>query len=132
MVSILWFYGCMAAAGLAVVGLGLALWGRRENRRSEALDILAKIGPWGIEPLNRILKAYAIGNYLGKDSITRVFHEMIDDLKGNGLDKMLTRLGWKMVDQFIKDPDTLKTLKDKIAGKVIAKVEAPAETVAVQ
>ncbi len=132
MVPVVWMYVCMAALGVVAVGAFLWAWGRREARRAEALEALDRVGPWGIVPLNKLLKAYAIGNYLGKDSVTRVIHEIIDDLKGDGIDKILVRIGWKMVDQFVKDVDSLKILQDKIAGKVTTKLVAPTADVNVQ
>ena len=115
----------------AVVMLILVLWGRRESRRMEAQELLTKIASWEITPANRLLSAYVIGNYIGKDSIGRVLREVIADLKGDGLPNTLKRLGWKIVKgAFLtnaEDRGTLRKLLDAAEALPNATVEAPPE-----
>jgi hypothetical protein len=52
-----------------------------------------------------------VGNYLGADSITRVTHQLIDDIQSEGLGTMLRSVGWKVVESvFVKDEDDRKKL----------------------
>ncbi len=125
MVSQLWMYVAVFCISLAAVLLFFLLWRRRELRRKRALEVLRKIAPWDLAYLPDILEAYATGNYFGRDSVTRKIHELIDDIQAGGLDKILVRLGWKMVDAFIRDPETLKELKAKIAGTPEVTLTAP-------
>ena len=116
---------------LAGVLLFLLAWRRRELRRTEALEVLEKIAPWGIEPINKLLRAYAIGNYIGQDSIGRVFREIISDLKGGGLTSMLRRLGWKIVKgAFLsnaEDRAELRKLLDNSEALAETEIETPPE-----
>lgn len=130
MVSTIWLYIASFFIALAAVLLFFLLWRRRELRRQRALEVLRKIAPWELAYLPDILEAYAIGNYFGRDSVTRKIHELIDDIQAGGLDKILVRLGWKMVDVFIRNPETLNQLRDKVAGKSEIVVESPLPTVA--
>jgi len=129
-VSPLWMYVAVFCIALAAVLLFFLAWRRRELRRKRALEVLRKIAPWELAYLPDILEAYATGNYFGRDSVTRKIHELIDDIQAGGLDDILVRLGWKMVDAFIKNPDTLKKLQDKLAGKPEVVMTPPAPTLA--
>lgn len=130
MVSQWWMYVAVFCITLAVVLLFFLAWRRRELRRKRALEVLRKIAPWELAYLPDILEAYATGNYFGKDSVTRTIHELIDDIQAGGLDKILTRLGWKMVDAFIRNPETLKELQAKLAGKPEVTIAPPAPVIA--
>ena len=127
-----WMYIGIFSTALAAVLLGLLLWRRREDRRYEAMAAYETIAPWGIEPLNRLLSAYAVGNYFGKNSVVRAIREIVQDLQGNGLPAMLRRLGWKVVKGlFLTNADDRKELRalldaaDAVKSKA---VETPAPT----
>ncbi|MFZ5831587.1 MAG: hypothetical protein ACOY3P_15995 [Planctomycetota bacterium] len=93
------------ATAFAAVALFLALWRRRELRREHALEVLGRIEGWGIEPLNRVLRAYAIGNYLGQGSILRTIREVVAELRSGGIVPMLRGIAWKVVEHvFLKSP----------------------------
>jgi hypothetical protein len=95
-------------------------WRRREVRRMRANDVAREIGPWGFDHLSKLLTAYAIGNYFGADSVTRVTHEIIDELKGGGLPAMLKKIGWKVVEGvFLKNPDDRLRLKNLLDAAAI-------------
>ena len=94
------------------------LWRRREVRRGEALKLLEKVAPWGIEPINKFLRAYGIGNYIGKDSMGRVVREVIADLMSEGgLTSMLKRVGWKVVKGvFLRSAEDREKLQKATSG----------------
>ena len=127
-----WQYVSTFFIALCAVLLFLLLWGRRESRRAEAQELLIKVAPWGIEPINRLLGAYVIGNYVGADSIGRVLREVYADLKGDGLVQVLRRLGWKIVKGAfltnVEDQTTLRKLLDAANASPATEIEAPPET----
>jgi Na+/serine symporter len=109
---IIWQYVGIFFAALTAILIGLLLWRRRELRRMEAMGAAKIIAPWGFDLLTKLLDAYAVGNYFGRDSVTRVIHEIIDELKGGGLPAMLKKIGWKVVEGvFLKNEDDRKRLQ---------------------
>ena len=127
MVSAYWQYVAVFCISLAAVLLFFLAWRRRELRRKRALEVLRKIAPWELTYLPDILEAYATGNYFGADSVTRRIHDLIDDIQAGGLDKMLSRLGWKIVENhFVKNEEDRKKLTDLLAGKPEPKLVVPA------
>jgi len=119
---VIWQYVGIFFATLAAILIGLLLWRRRELRRMEAMAASKLIAPWGFDLLSRLLDAYSVGNYFGKDSVTKVVHEIIDEIKGNGLPAMLKKVGWKVVEGvFLKneeDRKKLQTMLDTTAAAV--------------
>jgi len=78
----------------------------------DAMTTASTLDAWGFELLAKLFRAYAVGNYFGKDSVARVIHEIIDDVKGGGLPAMLKKIGWKVVEGvFLKNADDRKQLK---------------------
>ncbi len=119
MTPLIWQYVGIFFAALAAILLFLLFWRRRELRRMRAMDVAREIGPWGFEHLSRLLTAYAVGNYFGADSVARVTHEIIDELKGGGLPAMLKKVGWKVVEGvFLKNADDRSRLKDLLDAAV--------------
>lgn len=119
-----WQYFGIACAACVVVLVILTLWGRRERRRSRAIELVGILDAWGFTQFARLVKAYAIGNYIGEDSFGRVAREIISDLLGEGLPKMLRKVGWKVVEGvFLKDKDDrlklTKLLEDTKPPEVI-------------
>lgn len=129
-----WQYVGIFASALAAVLLVLALWGRREDRRTIASKLAVKCAEWGLTQLSRLFMAYAIGNYIGKDSVTRVLHEIIDELQDGGLEAMLRKVGWKVVEGvFLKNDADRSKLQTLVAASAKAvspeTVTPPAQTV---
>jgi hypothetical protein len=117
MTPLIWQYVGIFFAALTAILLFFLFWRRRELRRMRAMDLAREIGPWGFDHLSRLLTAYAVGNYFGADSVTRVTHEIIDELKGGGLPAMLKKIGWKVVEGvFLKNPDDRTKLADLLAA----------------
>ena len=116
MEPVIWMYVGIFSTALAAILLGLLLWKRREDRRYEAMAAYEELAPWGIEPLNKLLSAYAVGNYFGKDSVVRAIRQIVQDLKAGGLPAMLRKLGWKVVKGLFltnaEDRKELRTLLD--------------------
>ena len=108
---VFWQYVGMFFAALAAILLGLLLWRRRELRRYRAMEAADEMAQWGLTRLAKLLRAYAVGNYLGADSVTRVTHQLIDDIQSEGLGAMLRTVGWKVVENvFLKGEDDRKKL----------------------
>jgi hypothetical protein len=131
---LVWQYIGIFFAALAAVTLFLYGWGRREERREKAGELAVTMNEWGFEHLAKLLRAYSIGNYLGKNSVTRTVHEMIDELKTDGgLRAMLKKIGWKVVEGvFLKNADDRTRLQTLLtASTTIAQatgVTPPAPT----
>jgi len=103
---VIWQYIGIFSTILAVVLLAALVWRRRELRRYEAMELADKFAEWGLDPVVRLLRAYAVGNYIGKDSIGRVIRELIADLKSGGLESMLRRIAWKIIKNvFLENAD---------------------------
>ena len=128
-----WMYVGIFSASLAVVLFILLLWRRRELRRYDAMKVYEEVAPWGIEPLNRILAAYAVGNYVGADSVLRTIREVIQSLRGDGIVAFVRNLGWKAVEGIFLKNDTdrtrLRTLLDSTEKAAASTVQPPAPTV---
>ncbi|MBN2579123.1 MAG: hypothetical protein JXB10_09040 [Pirellulales bacterium] len=122
-------YIAVFAVTLAVILLILLLWRRREQRRMEALEIANEIHGWGLEQTSRLLTAYAIGNYFGQDSVTRVVREIVAEIRSGGLPAMLRKVGWKVVKNvFLETPDDLARLKELIAQVETKSFNSPQST----
>ena len=132
MSPVVYMYIGIFSAALAAILLFLLLWKRREDRRDDAMAAYETVAPWGIEPLNKILAAYAVGNYFGKDSVVRVIREIVQDLKGSGLPAMLRKLGWKVVKGLFltnaEDRKELRALLNAADAVPSQSVEAPPPT----
>ena len=132
MSPVVYMYIGIFSTALAAILLFLLLWKRREDRRYDAMKAYETISPWGIEPLNKILSAYAVGNYFGKDSVVRAIREIVHDLQGSGLPAMLRKLGWKVVKGlFLTNVEDRKELAELLAAANAVKsqsVEAPPPT----
>ena len=103
----------MFAVVFAVAMAFLVLWGKREERRYKALKVAEKLEMWGFTLLAKLFRAYAIGNYIGKDSVGRCIREVIDEIQSGGLPAMLRTIGWKVVEGvFLKDDDDRAKLKE--------------------
>jgi len=116
------------AVMFAVAMLGLWLWGRREDRRNHALDLAETLKEWGLDILSKLFRAYAIGNYIGKDSVGRTLREIYRELKGSGLLAMLRKVGWKVVEGvFLKNEADRATLTELLAKPFVpeTKLEPP-------
>jgi hypothetical protein len=108
---VFWQYAGIFSAALAALLLGLLLWRRRELRRYRAMEAADEMAQWGLSRLAKLLRAYAVGNYFGADSVTRVTHQLIDDIQSEGLGTMLRNVGWKVVENvFVKDQDDRRKL----------------------
>lgn len=128
-----WMYVGIFSTALAAILLGLLLWRRREGRRYRALELADTLSAWGFDRFAKLLRAYAIGNYLGANSVTRVTHEIVDDLLGGGLPAMLKNIGWKVVKGvFLENAEDRATLQELLAAASTAKtkVETPTPTIA--
>jgi len=129
---VIWMYLGIFSAALAAILLGLLLWRRREDRRYRAIELADTLSAWGFDRFAKLMRAYAIGNYLGANSVTRVTHEIVDDLLGGGLPAMLRSIGWKVVEGvFLKNDDDRAKLQKLLAVPTVkTKVQPPAPTVA--
>jgi hypothetical protein len=108
---VFWQYAGIFFAALSAILLGLLLWRRRELRRYRAMEVADEMAQWGLARLAKLLRAYAVGNYFGADSVTRVTHQLIDDIQSEGLGNLLRNVGWKVVENvFVKDPEDRKKL----------------------
>ncbi len=104
------------AIAFAVAMLFFFLWNRREERRTRAIDVAAILHEWGLDLLAKLFTAYAIGNYIGGDSVGRTIREIIEEIKGGGLPTMLRKVGWKVVEGvFIKNEDDRAKLTELLA-----------------
>jgi len=130
---IYWQYIGIFSTALAAVLLFFLLWGRRESRREKAGELAHTLKSWGFDLLATLLTAYSIGNYFGKNSVTRCLHQMIDELTEGGLPAMLKKIGWKVVEGiFLENNDDRKKLSDLLAGiKPADQVTPPAPTLPV-
>lgn len=109
---VFWQYLGIFSAALAAILFGLLLWRRRELRRYRAMEAADEMAQWGLSRLAKLLRAYAVGNYFGADSVTRVTHQLIDDIQSEGLGTMLRSVGWKVAENvFAKDQDDRKRLR---------------------
>jgi len=121
-----WQYIGIFSTALAVLLAGLLLWRRRELRRYEAMEVAQEVAPWGFDQLTKLLNAYAIGNYIGKDSVARVIREIIQELKGGGLPNMLRKIGWKVVKNvFLQNADDRKELRALLSVADATAVKTP-------
>ena len=117
MSPLFWQYVGIFSASLAAILIGLLLWRRRELRRMEAAECAAVVKAWGFDLLAKLLTAYSVGNYFGKDSVTRVVHEIIDEIRSGGLPAMLKKVGWKVVKGvFLTNAEDRKILADLLAA----------------
>ncbi len=108
---IFWQYTGIFSSALAAILFGLLLWRRRELRRYRAMEAADEMAQWGLARLAKLLRAYAVGNYFGADSVTRVTHQLIDDIQSEGLGTMLRSVGWKVIENvFVKDEDDRKRM----------------------
>jgi hypothetical protein len=129
---VIWQYVGIFFATLAAILIGLLLWRRRELRRMNAMEVAETLASWGFDLLAKLFRAYAVGNYLGKDSVTRVIHEIIDEIKGGGLPAMLKKVGWKVVEGvFLKNDDDRKRLQTMLdtTAAVVNNLTPPTPTV---
>jgi hypothetical protein len=109
------------STALAAVLLVLLLWKRREDRRYRAIELADTLSKWGFDRFAKLLRAYGIGNYFGANSVTRVTHEIIDDLQGSGLESMLKNIGWKVVEGvFLKSDVDKEKLKSLLAAAAVS------------
>ena len=119
------------SACLIVALILMLLWRRREERRVEAIAVSHKLHGWGLTKVAGIVSAYAVGNYIGKDSVGRGIRELIAEVKEGGLGPILRKVGWKMVENvFCKDTEDRKEL-ERLLKETTAKVkiedDAPVE-----
>jgi hypothetical protein len=104
------------SSALAAVLLFLLLWRRRELRRYEAMELCDHVRDWGLDDLARLLRAYTVGNYIGRDSVVRIARELIEKIKTEGMPALLRKVGWKMlVNVFLKNPEDLKKVREELA-----------------
>jgi len=109
---VMWENFGMFAAVLIVVLVVLLLWRRGEIRRKKANKLAQQLYSWGLESLAELVEAYANFNWFGAESVTRVAHRIVDELREGGLLKMLRKVGWKVVKGvFLKDADDRKVLQ---------------------
>ena len=107
---------CMFAVAAAATALFLLFWGKREERRYKALKVAEKLEAWGFTLLSKLFRAYAIGNYIGKDSVGRCIREIIDEIQSGGLPAMLRTIGWKVVKGvFLTNDEDRAKLKELLA-----------------
>ncbi len=97
MTPVIWQAIGIFSTALAVILLVLLLWRRREVRRTKALKVIGDLQEWGLDDLSRLMMAYAVGNYLGTDSITRVIHEIVDKIQSGGMEAFARKTYRKMV-----------------------------------
>jgi hypothetical protein len=124
---IVWQYVSLFFIAFSAVMVFLFAWRRREIRRTRAMEVADELSNWGLDQLSRLLRAYVIGNYLGADSVTRVLHEIIDELVSGGLPAMLRKVGWKIVKGvFLKSADDRAELTRLLAAAaIVEKIETP-------
>jgi len=129
MSPLIWQYVGIFLASLVVLLIGLLLWRRRELRRTRAIEVAEILASWGMETLAKLFRAYAVGNYLGKDSVTRTIHEIIDEIQSGGLPAMLKKVGWKVVEGvFLKNPEDrtrLQTLLNTTTASAVLASPVP-------
>ena len=106
----------MFAVVFAAAMLFFYLWGKREERRYKAQAVAKKLHEWGFVLLAKLFDAYAVGNYIGKNSVGRCIREIIDEIQSGGLPAMLKTIGWKVVEGvFLKDDNDRARLTELLA-----------------
>ena len=120
----------MFAVVFAAAMAFLVLWGKREERRYKAQIVAKKLSAWGFELLSKLFDAYAVGNYIAKNSVGRCIREIIDEIQAGGLPAMLKNIGWKVVEGvFLKnDEDRIKLTKLLAQPKPDPDPQPPAPT----
>jgi hypothetical protein len=121
MSQVAWQYVGYFAGPLTLILLALLLWSRREKRRVKAIKLSETFREWKLNDMADLCLAYAIGNYIGTDSVTRIIHKIIDRLEAEGAVSVFRGLGWKMADVFIANPDDLAELQRRISVAVAMK-----------
>jgi hypothetical protein len=126
----MWQYVGIFSAALAAVLLVLLLWKRREDRRYRAVELADTLALWGFDRLAKLLRAYAVGNYFGANSVGRVTREIVDDMRSGGLPTMLRSIGWKVVEGvFLKNSDDRAKLMELLTTTTPAtEIKPPAPT----
>ncbi len=117
---IMFYVGCFTGP-LSLVLLGLLLWHKREVRRDVAFDLCVEMEKWGLGLIAKLLKAYTIGNYLGKDSMGRTIRKIVADIQLHGLPAMLEDLFWKLLAHFLKATEKRDEIRKQLeAADLIA------------
>lgn len=127
-VTVMAYVGVFAVV-LSAILLFLLLWKRREDRRYRAIELAGELSAWGLDKtFGRLLLAYAVGNYFGKDSVTRTTHELIDMIQERTLPEVLKNLFKKLFLHFIKQPEDLAWMQSEIAKVLPAAVSGKAKS----
>ncbi len=106
----------MFAVAFAAAMLFFILWGKREERRYEAQETAKLMDKWGFGLLTKLFDAYAVGNYIGKNSVGRCIREIIAEVQSGGLPAMLKNIGWKVVKGvFLTNDEDRAKLKKLLA-----------------
>jgi hypothetical protein len=116
-----WIYVGIFFAALAAVLLILLLWRRRELRREKAIKAAAFFSEAKLEDLAGLCTAYAVGNYVGRDSVGEHLVHLVKRIEGEGLPKIFRELGWLMVDHFTRNAGDLAEVERRVsAARTIA------------
>lgn len=88
-------YACIFFAVAAITAVVLLLKRRKETFGKDLIPLVSKFDAWGFPIISRLLTAVILDNWLGKDSVTEIMHEIVDMLKRDGLVKLVREVSWK-------------------------------------
>jgi hypothetical protein len=110
------------AIGITALALGgvllfLLLWRRGEELREKLLTVLTEIEKWELADLARLLRAFIVRNFFGRDSVTRVVHELWDRIQAEGIIGMLRKTSWKVLENdFLATPEGIQRVEALVAA----------------
>lgn len=91
---------------LTLILFVLLLWRRREERREHALDAADKLNEWGLDEIAKVFRAYAIGNYVGRDSVGRGVREIVDMFQTQGIPSMIRKSIFRALPRLLQEPES--------------------------
>jgi len=89
-------YACVFFAVAAITAVILLLKRKKEVFSARLIPLVGKFDAWGFAYIPQLLTAVITNNWIGKDSVTEITHEIIEKLlQQNGLVTMVRDITWK-------------------------------------